>query len=66
MALSWPMAVTLCPILGHIFPLIRLHSCRESCALLPDHAKLCSQEMPENAGATCVCQALHSMIRYLR
>jgi len=20
MALSWPMAVTLCPILGHIFP----------------------------------------------
>jgi hypothetical protein len=25
----------------------------------PDHAKLCSQEMPENAEANGVCQALH-------
>jgi len=32
----------------------------------PDHAKLCSQEIPENAEANGVCQALHSMIRYLR
>ncbi len=34
--------------------------------MLPDHAKLCSQEMPENAGANVVCQVLHSMIWYLR
>ena len=32
----------------------------------PDHVKLSSQEMPENAEATGVYQALHSMIRYLR
>jgi hypothetical protein len=31
-----------------------------------DHVKLRSQELPENAEANCVCQALHSMIRYLR
>ncbi len=32
----------------------------------PDHAKLCSPEMPENTEANGVCQALRSMIRYLR
>jgi hypothetical protein len=47
-------------------PLIRLHSCQESRALPLDHAKLRSQEIPENADATGVCQALLSMIRYLR
>jgi hypothetical protein len=32
----------------------------------PDHAKVGSQEIPENAEANRVCQALHSMIWYLR
>ena len=32
----------------------------------PDHAKLCSQEMLENAEENGVCQALHSMIWNLR
>jgi hypothetical protein len=32
----------------------------------PDHAKLGSQEIPENAEANNVCQALHVMIRNLR
>ncbi len=32
----------------------------------PDHVKLSSQEMPENAEANGVCQTLHNMIRYLR
>ena len=32
----------------------------------PDHAKLGSQEIPENAEANNVCQALHGMIRNLR
>ena len=51
---------------GMFSPLIRLHSCQESCTLPPDHARLCSPEMPENAESTGVCQALLSMIRYLR
>jgi hypothetical protein len=32
----------------------------------PDHAKLGSQEIPENAEANSVYQALHGMIRNLR
>jgi hypothetical protein len=32
----------------------------------PDHAKLGSQEIPENAEANSVCQALHGMIWNLR
>ena len=31
----------------------------------PDHAEMCSQEMPENAEANGACQALLRMIRYL-
>ena len=32
----------------------------------PDHAKLDSQDIPENAEANGVCQALHGMIWNLR
>jgi hypothetical protein len=51
---------------GIFSPLIRLHSCQKSYTLPPDHAKLCSQEMPKNAQATGVGKALLSMIQYLR
>ena len=39
---------------GILSPLIRLHSCQENSTLPPDHAKLYSQEMPENAEANGV------------
>ena len=33
--------------------------------MLPDHATLCSQEMPENTEAHSMCSPLPRMIRYL-
>jgi hypothetical protein len=51
---------------GVCVPLLRLYSGEENREMPPDHAQLYSQEMPENAAANGIYQALHSMIRYLR
>jgi len=44
-------------------PLIHLRSRQESHTMSQDHADLCSQDMPENAGGNGACQALLGMIR---
>ena len=43
-------------------PLPHLHNRRESHAILPDHAELCSQEIRENTEGNGACEALPGMI----